>query len=40
MNAFELSPLIVHTKDVVFVFKSITKDKIVSKEFLLGMSFI
>lgn len=39
MTIFELSPLIVQAKDVVFVFKSITKDKIVPKEYLVGLSY-
>lgn len=39
MNIFELSPLIVHAKDIVLVFKSLTRDKIVPKEYLIGLSY-
>jgi len=39
LNAFELSPLIAQAKDVVLIFKHITRDKVVSKEYLIGLSF-
>ena len=38
LNSFELTPLIVQSKDVVLVFKNITKEKIVPKEYLIGLS--
>mgnify|MGYP007104980583 FL=1 len=31
LNAFEISPLILNPKDVVFIFKTFTKDKIAPK---------
>ena len=38
-NVFELSPLIVSSKDVVAIFKSVTKEKNISKEYLTGITF-
>jgi 3-isopropylmalate dehydratase small subunit len=29
----------VHAKDMVLIFKNITKDKVVPKEYLIGLSF-
>lgn len=38
ITAFELG-LLVQPRDTAFVFKSLTKDKIVSKEYLVGLNF-
>lgn len=38
INIFELS-IIVHPKDTSFIFKSITKGKIIPKEYFIGMNF-
>jgi hypothetical protein len=39
LNSFEVSPLIVHAKDVVQIFKQITREKVVPKEYLVGLSY-
>lgn len=39
LHAFELSPLIVHPKDVIFIFKILTKDKVVSKDYFVGFNY-
>lgn len=37
--AFELSPLIINAKEIVSVFKALTKDKIVPKEYVPGLKY-
>lgn len=36
---FEISPLIVTSKDVIGIFKAVTKDKRVSKDYLVGLTY-
>jgi hypothetical protein len=36
---FEISPLIVTSKDAIGIFKTVTKDKRVSKDFLAGLTY-
>ena len=36
---FEISPLIVSSKDTINIFKAVTKDKRVSKDYLIGLTY-
>ena len=38
MQVFEISPLIVHPRDVAFIFKLLTRDKVVSKDYYVGLN--
>ncbi len=37
--AFQLNPYIINAKSVLSIFKSLTKDKQISKEYYLGLNF-
>lgn len=37
--AFQLNPYIINAKNVLSIFKSLTKDKQISKEYYLGLNF-
>lgn len=37
--AFQLNPYIINSKNVMTIFKSLTKDKQISKEYYLGLNF-
>lgn len=38
LQVFEISPLIVHPRDVTFIFKLLTRDKVVTKDYYVGLN--